>query len=118
LAGVKRIHEKNPKRPVATWDRFQKTRQTVQQLAGNAKMETGRRKWRKLELALVLAEATGRRLGSIRQLRWDDVDFGASTIRWRAETDKKAKEWVVPMPPALRDELSSFRERWEALSPA
>jgi integrase len=111
LAGVKRIREKNPKRPVATWDRFQKTRQTVQQLAGNAKTEAGRRKWLKLELALVLAEATGRRLGSIRQLRWDDVDFEASTIRWRADTDKKGKEWVVPMPPTLRDELRSFRAR-------
>jgi integrase len=29
-------------------------------------------KWLQLELCLVLAEATGRRLGSIRQLRWDD----------------------------------------------
>jgi integrase len=109
LAGVKRIREKNPKRPVATWDRFQKTRQAVQDLQQNAKTELARRKWLKLELALVLAEATGRRLGSIRQLAWNDVDLKAPTIRWRAETDKKGKEWIVPIPASLASELRSFR---------
>jgi integrase len=111
LAGVKRIRENNPKRPVATWDRFQKTRQTIQELASSAKTEPGRRKWLKLELALVLAEATGRRLGAIRQLRWEDVDFTAPTIRWRAATDKKKKEWIVPIPIALREELRSARAK-------
>ena len=33
------------------------------------------RKWLKLELALVLAEATGRRLGAIRQLSWDELIY-------------------------------------------
>ena len=67
------------------------------------------RKWLKLELALVLAEATGRRLGAIRQLSWDDIDLSARTIRWRAETDKKGKEWIVPIPSELCEELRSFR---------
>lgn len=111
LAGVKRIRENNPKRPVATWDRFQKTRQAVQELAGNAKTAAGARKWLKLELALVLAEATGRRLGAIRQLRWDDVDLNSRMIRWRAETDKKGKEWIVPIPISLVNELRSFRTK-------
>jgi len=62
-----------------------------------------------MELALVLGEATGRRIGSIRQLAWQDFDFEAATILWRAETDKKRKEWVVPMPPALLEEVKRFR---------
>lgn len=69
-----------------------------------------------MELALVLAEATGRRLSSIRQLRWEDVDFAHHTIRWRAEHDKKGKEWVVPVPPALLTELKQFRLRLGAIT--
>jgi integrase len=45
-----------------------------------------------MELALVLAEATGRRLGSIRQLRWEDIDWTGGAIIWRAEADKKRRE--------------------------
>ncbi len=33
LAGAKRPREKNPKRPVATWERYQQTRAKVQELA-------------------------------------------------------------------------------------
>jgi len=128
LAGVKRPREKNPKRPVATWERYQQTLAKVRELANASftlrdgltpeqmkatehRRETSRRKWLKLELALILAEATGRRLGSIRQLQWSDVDFKANTIRWRAETDKKGREWIVPAPAQLMADLRSFRLR-------
>ena len=111
LAGVRRPREKNPKRPVATWERYQETRRTIQELAANSKSEISRQKWLKLELGLILAEATGRRLGAIRQLWWDDVDFSRGTIRWRAETDKKGKEWVIPIPVKLSDDLRAFRVR-------
>jgi integrase len=40
---------------------------------------------------------------------WPDIDFTANAILWRAESDKKKKEWKVPMPSALREELWSFR---------
>jgi integrase len=109
LAGVKRPREKNPKRPVATWERYQVTRGKVQELSNGAKNDVSRRKWLKLELALVLAEATGRRLGSIRQLQWEDFDYSASTIRWRAEADKKGVASTVRIPPALRDEIRAFK---------
>lgn len=111
LAGVRRLREKNPKRPVASWERYQETRRTLQDLTANAKSEVSRLKWLKLELALTLAEATGRRLGAIRQLKWEDIDFSRSTIRWRAETDKKGKEWIVPIPAELCEDLRSFRRR-------
>lgn len=115
LAGVKRPREKNPKRPVATWERYEATREAVQELATTAKSDASRRKWLKLELALTLAEATGRRLGAIRQLKWDDVDLNRSTIRWRAETDKKGKEWVIPIPSSLCEELKTFRVKMGGL---
>lgn len=56
-----------------------------------------------------MAEATGRRMGSIRQLAWPDFSAVNNTIRWRAENDKKAKEWVVPVPKLLIEELQGFR---------
>jgi len=44
------------------------------------------------------------------QLRWEDVDLSRGTIRWRAETDKKGKEWVIPIPPTLCEEVRTFRK--------
>jgi integrase len=109
LAGVKRPREENPNRPVATWERFAATRKAIQQLVASANTDTERIRWLRLELALVLVEATGRRLGSVRQLRWEDFDFSRETVRWRAEADKKGKEWLVPYPPALFDEIRRFQ---------
>lgn len=109
LAGVRRAREQNPKRPIATWERYRATRAKLQELAAAAATDAERVRWVKIELALVLAEATGRRLGSIRQLHWEDVDFTKGTIRWRAEADKKRRESVVPLPAKLLDELRAFR---------
>ncbi|HEX8848009.1 MAG TPA: tyrosine-type recombinase/integrase, partial [Gemmatimonadaceae bacterium] len=57
----------------------------------------------------------GRRLGSIRQLRWEDVDVARSTIRWRAEADKKGRDWIVPCPAPLLEQLKQFRKRLGAI---
>jgi integrase len=89
--------------------RFQKTREAIQLLAAEANDDAERRKWLRLKLALVLAEATGRRLGSIRQLSWSDIDMKRATIRWAAENDKKGKEWLIPVPQSLIAELQGFR---------
>jgi integrase len=64
----------------------------------------------KIEFALVLAEATGRRLGSIRHLMWPDIDLEQRLIRWRAEADKKGQEWIVPIPDRLASEIRAFRK--------
>jgi integrase len=69
----------------------------------------------KIELALVLAEATGRRLGAIRQLQWDHVNFEAAEITWVADFDKKGVEWVTPVPARLLDELRVFRKMLGAI---
>lgn len=115
LSGIRRAREPNPKRPVATWERFEATRKAMQQLGAAAEGDTERNRWIRLELALVVAEATGRRLGSIRQLRWEDVNFQRGEIRWRAEADKKGREWLVPMPQKLGEELKGFQRRLGAV---
>ena len=52
--------------------------------------------WR-FELALVVAHETGRHIGSIRQLRWIDIDLEKSSVRWREETDKMGYERTTPL---------------------
>ncbi len=110
LAGVRRIREQNPKRPIATWERFERTREAMRRLRLSSTVAGDQARWVKMELALVLAEATGRRLGSIRQLRWEDIDLVRGTIRWRAESDKKRRESVVPIPTNLVHVLQQFRQ--------
>ncbi len=58
---------------------------------------------------LAVVEGTGRRLSACRQLRWADVDFAGGTIRWRAATDKKGFESVIPITADVADALSSAR---------
>ena len=96
-----------PRRPVASWHRFQATLEAIRENSTSGDPE--RSKWLRLELALVIAEGTGRRLGSIRQLRWEDIDLTARTIRLRAEADKKRAEWIIKIPEDFAAELRSFR---------
>jgi integrase len=51
-----------------------------------------------LAVVVNLARHTGRRLSAILGLTWDDIDFDSGTIRWRAELDKKRKQWSTPIP--------------------
>ena len=117
LRGAARKSELNPVRPVTTYDRFLATRAAMQALAAaEAVGSEAWRRWVKMELALVLAEAAGRRLGAIRQLRWEDVDFEASEVTWRADSDKKGVMWIVPLPADLLAELAGFRRALGAIA--
>src|SRR5690606_38601654 len=107
--GVRRQREASPLRPVATRERFEATRIAMQHLAAESGSDRQRRTWRAAELALVLAEGTGRRIGSIEKLRWEDMDWPARTIRWRAEFDKKRREATVPYPERLFEEIRRLR---------
>ena len=110
-SGMRKGREPNPRRPIATWDRFIATRQAIRDLLQDAATESERRRWARVDLAVVLAEGTGRRLGAIRQLQWNDIDWDHKTIRWRAESDKKRREWVVPAPDGLVAELRQFQRQ-------
>jgi len=78
--------EKNPKRPLIaeeTIDRLLDVADDVHPF---------------LAVVMNLARHTGRRLSAILGLTWDDIDFDQGTIRWRAELDKKRKQWTTPIP--------------------
>lgn len=57
------------------------------------------------ELLVVLAHETGHRAGSIRQLRWSDIDFANRRIHWRGEVDKIGNDHYTP---ATEEALSAL----------
>ena len=116
LDGLRFERERNPRRAVASVERFQATRKAIQDLAANAEAEEDRTRWTRLDLALFLAEATGRRRGAIVGLRWEDFDFQKSTVLWRAEHDKKGKEWLVPMPASFMESVKQFQKQLSAVA--
>ena len=109
LRGLKLPREEDVRRPIASHDRFLTLREAMRRLAGTAPQKRGRERWVCIELALVLAEATGARIGAIRGLRWSDITYSPPRIRWRAEFDKKGRERVVPIPESLVQELRRFQ---------
>ena len=109
LLGVKRVHEKNKKQPVATWERYESTVAAIQKLQADSDSDEDRLRWVRMEFALFLAESTGKRLGSIRHLRWEDFGFERQVIYWRAEADKKGYKWEVPMPAGFFETVKAFQ---------
>jgi integrase len=103
LTGVRLPKEGNPERPVMSHDVYLKL------------LEVAPRVHPLLPLALIVAEGTGRRISAWRNLVWDDVDFEASTIRWRAEHDKKGFEQVVPMSSTVQDALLAQQKAQAAI---
>ena len=116
LLGVKRIHEKNKKQPVATWERYEATVAAMQKLRAESESDEDKLRWARMEFALVLAERTGKRLGSIRQLRWEDFCFDRQVVVWRAEADKKGYSWQVPMPNDFFEIVKSYRREIGAVA--
>lgn len=60
------------------------------------------------DLALLLVHETGHRIASVRQLRWDDIDEAASTVRWRGDADKMGYDHTTPLSDAA---LAALRQR-------
>ncbi len=116
LLNVRRVREKNKKQERATWERYEATITALRKLVYEAPDNGTRRRWVRIEFALFLAEATGRRLGSIRQLNWEDFRYNEETIRWRAEADKKGYSWEIPMPRSFMEKVRGYQRRLEAIS--
>jgi integrase len=101
--------EKNPRRPVATQDRFEKVRAVAEQVTvaiGQGKHRRDVRSY--LPEILDVAAATGRRISAILALRYQDLrlDHGPlGAIRWPANTDKVGREWLVPVNAQVRAAL-------------
>ena len=99
----------NKKQPVATWERYEATVAAIQKLRSESDSDEPRMRWARMEFALFLAERTGKRLGSIRQLRWEDFGFERQVVYWRAEADKKGYKWEVPMPTYFFESVRTFQ---------
>jgi integrase len=118
LAGVRRIREKNKKQPAATFERYEATVAAMKQRrseAEEAEDDEARVRWIRMEFALFLAESTGRRLGSIRHLRWEDFHYDRAVVFWNAEADKKGYKWEVPMPADFFESVKQFQRELVAI---
>ena len=85
LRGLPLPKNENPQRPIVSQERYE----AMLAVAGQVHPL--------FELALVLAQETGHRISSIRQLRWSDIDLERGWIRWRAENDKTGHEHQTPL---------------------
>ena len=88
--------EKNPRRPVATVERFKATLANAKQVHPY------------LRLALVLANETGHRIGAIRKLRRSDLhlDSRPGSITWPEDSDKQGLRWErIPITDRARAEI-------------
>jgi len=116
LLGVRRVREKNKKQAVATMERFEATMNALRNFVSESEDTPTRLRWLRIEFALFLAEATGRRLGSIRQLRWEDFRYEKNVVHWRAEADKKGYHWEIPMPQSFMDEVRRYQKGMGAIT--
>ncbi len=93
-------HEENPKRPVATTDRFEQVVAVAPQIHPM------------LPVLVTLAQHTGRRIGAILGLRYQDLRLDVrphGVIDWPARTDKLRKRWAdIPLHPAARAALDAW----------
>ena len=108
--------EKNPRRPVATEDRYQATRAKTDQVTMVVRWH-GKSKTIRSYLSEVLdiVSGTGRRLSAVLQLQYGDLqlqDGPHGAIRWPANTDKTGRETLVPIGPDVRAAIDRvLRER-------
>jgi integrase len=106
LKGLPLPRNESPKRAVLTEEQYGKM------LEASADIGLGFR------LALVLAHETGHRIGSIRLLRWSDLNLDGARVRWRAENDKRKFEHTTPLTDdavkALRDARAAQKAVGEA----
>ena len=101
--------EKNPRRPVATQDRYEALRSVSDSVVMEVWWDSGRAKRRSyLSELLDIVNGTGRRISAVLQLRYQDqrLDEGPhGAICWPADTDKQGREWLVPISPSVRGAL-------------
>ncbi len=106
MRGYAIMREQNPKRPLATADRYE----AVIAKADEVTMEI-RRDGRRFKVASYLREIldlvndSGRRISAVLSLQYADVRLSEGphgSLHWRQDTDKQGKEWLTPMSPRMR----------------
>ncbi|WP_425154970.1 tyrosine-type recombinase/integrase [Candidatus Palauibacter sp.] len=110
--GLVSPEDKNPRRPVVGPDRLRRIRAVADRVM--TKFRWGpepRHRVSYLPELLDIAAGTGRRIGAIRKLWYEDLRLANTpecpwgAIRWRAKTDKTGREMVVPVSPVVRGAL-------------
>ncbi len=101
---------KDPQRPVcddATLEKLQKAARSHRVRTGGGYVPSP------MPVLLTLAADTGRRIGAIVALRWDDWNPEAGTfgtLIWRADSDKLGRTTATPVTPSVRDALEAHRQ--------
>lgn len=109
VRGYEIPREKNPRRPVATEERYRATRAVTDLVTmdvnWSGKIETVRSH---LSEVFDITHGTGRRLSAVLKLRYEDLKLAEGpygAVRWPAATDKTGRETVVPIGPDVRAAL-------------
>ncbi len=104
--------EKNPRRPVASTDRYEAIRKVSDRVLMEDRVDGHRRTRRSyLSEILDLVHGTGRRISAILALRFEDLHLERTktrphgAIRWPGETDKEGQEWWAPISATVRKVL-------------
>ncbi|HUP25675.1 MAG TPA: tyrosine-type recombinase/integrase [Thermoanaerobaculia bacterium] len=115
VRGYEAPREEDPRRPVATQDRFEAVRAKSDEVTMQTRW--GKRATQRSYLSelLDIVNGTGRRISAVCQLTYEDLRLHArphGAIRWPASTDKMKRESVVPISPQVRSALERIlRER-------
>ncbi len=116
VRGFEAPREKNPRRPIASQDRYEAVRAVSDQVTMEIRWDKHRKEQRSyLSELLDIVNGTGRRISAVCQLQYEDLKldqkpYGA--IRWPADPDKIDRETLVPIAPGVRAALERvLRER-------
>lgn len=101
--------ERNPKRPVATQDRYEVIRALTDEIMMETRW-TGKKARQRSYLSelLEIINGTGRRLSAVCSLTYEDLKLSEGpfgSVRWPADTDKMGHESTVPISPPVRAAL-------------
>lgn len=105
-------HEPNPRRPVATQDRYEAI------LAKAPDVHAF------LPAIYVIVNGTGRRITPVLKLRYEDLRLAKSkgaphgAIAWPGETDKMGKAWAAPINAEVRSALDALLAERAGIGPA
>lgn len=112
---------KDPRRPIVTDELLEGLRKAAPKVTAQLKRATKEREAvvgpTPLPVLIEVANGTGRRIGSIVRLRWEDWAPERRFEGWsvpgaltfRGENDKAGKTWTVPVLPEVREALVEWR---------
>jgi integrase len=110
--GYEAPRERNPRRPVATQDRYEAIRAKAEQHTFEIRRNGKRERTRSyLPELMDIVNGTGRRISAVLSLRFDDLRLERTkktphgAIRWPADTDKMGVERTAPIGPEVRAAL-------------